>query len=36
MKKTLARGLMNLLPMALSLWLFWSLFVSLDGLGIVF
>ncbi|MCH7424245.1 MULTISPECIES: DUF502 domain-containing protein [Shewanella] len=34
MKKTLARGLMNLLPMALSLWLFWSLFVSLDGLGI--
>ncbi len=35
MKKTLARGLMNLLPMALSLWLFWSLFVSLDGLGIL-
>lgn len=24
---------MNLLPMVLSLWLFWSLFISLDGLG---
>ncbi|WP_025820043.1 DUF502 domain-containing protein [Shewanella marina] len=33
MKKTLVRGLFNLLPMAISLWLFWSLFVSLDGLG---
>lgn len=33
MKKTLARGLMNVLPMALSLWLFWSVFESLDGLG---
>ncbi|QSX31167.1 DUF502 domain-containing protein [Shewanella cyperi] len=33
MKRTLTRGLMNLLPMALSLWLFWSLFESLDGLG---
>ncbi|MCL1143391.1 DUF502 domain-containing protein [Shewanella gaetbuli] len=33
MKKTLTRGLMNLLPMALSIWLFWSLFISLDGLG---
>ncbi|UAL45103.1 DUF502 domain-containing protein [Shewanella inventionis] len=33
MKKTLARGLMNLLPMVLSIWLFWSLFISLDELG---
>ena len=33
MKSTLARGLMNLLPMVLSIWLFWSLFISLDGLG---
>lgn len=33
MKNTLARGLMNVLPMALSLWLFWSVFESLDGLG---
>ncbi|WP_372004765.1 DUF502 domain-containing protein, partial [Shewanella sp. 10N.286.51.B8] len=33
MKNTLSRGLTNLLPMALSLWLFWSLFISLDGLG---
>jgi uncharacterized membrane protein len=33
MKKTLARGLTNLLPMVLSIWLFWSLFISLDGLG---
>ncbi|AZQ10181.1 DUF502 domain-containing protein [Shewanella khirikhana] len=33
MKTTLTRGLMNVLPMALSLWLFWSLFVSLDELG---
>ncbi|MBR9726888.1 DUF502 domain-containing protein [Shewanella intestini] len=33
MKKTLTRGLMNLLPMVLSIWLFWSLFISLDGLG---
>ncbi|MCE9685030.1 DUF502 domain-containing protein [Shewanella sp. AS16] len=35
MKRTLARGLMNVLPMAISLWLFWSLFVSLDGLGVL-
>ncbi|MDX6018260.1 DUF502 domain-containing protein [Shewanella indica] len=33
MKQTLIRGLLNLLPMALSLWLFWSLFESLDSLG---
>ncbi|MBV7317394.1 DUF502 domain-containing protein [Shewanella sp. NIFS-20-20] len=33
MKTTLTRGLMNVLPMALSLWLFWSLFESLDALG---
>jgi uncharacterized membrane protein len=33
MKNTLARGLTNLLPMVLSIWLFWSLFISLDGLG---
>ncbi|GGY89191.1 DUF502 domain-containing protein [Shewanella fodinae] len=33
MKQTLIRGLLNLLPMALSLWLFWSLFASLDELG---
>jgi uncharacterized membrane protein len=33
MKKTLARGLTNLLPMVLSIWIFWSLFISLDGLG---
>ncbi|ARD21828.1 DUF502 domain-containing protein [Shewanella japonica] len=33
MKNTLSRGLTNLLPMVLSLWLFWSLFISLDGLG---
>ncbi|MFQ6371479.1 DUF502 domain-containing protein [Shewanella sp. YIC-542] len=33
MKKTLIRGLLNLLPMALSLWLFASLFASLDALG---
>ncbi|MGL4476247.1 MAG: DUF502 domain-containing protein [Shewanella sp.] len=33
MKATLTRGLMNVLPMALSLWLFWSLFESLDALG---
>ncbi|NKF50322.1 DUF502 domain-containing protein [Shewanella sp. WXL01] len=33
MKKTLTRGLMNLLPMVLSIWLFWSLFISLDELG---
>ncbi len=30
MKQTLIRGLLNLLPMALSLWLFWSLFESLS------
>ncbi|MBT1445005.1 DUF502 domain-containing protein [Shewanella sp. JM162201] len=35
MKTTLTRGLMNVLPMALSLWLFWSLFVSLDELGVL-
>ncbi|NMH64491.1 DUF502 domain-containing protein [Shewanella salipaludis] len=35
MKRTLTRGLMNVLPMAISLWLFWSLFVSLDGLGVL-
>jgi uncharacterized membrane protein len=33
MKTTLTRGLTNLLPMVLSIWLFWSLFISLDGLG---
>ncbi|QSX34953.1 DUF502 domain-containing protein [Shewanella avicenniae] len=33
MKRTLIRGLLNVLPMALSLWLFWSLFESLDELG---
>lgn len=33
MKNTLTRGLTNLLPMVLSIWLFWSLFISLDGLG---
>ncbi|MBB1270635.1 DUF502 domain-containing protein [Shewanella sp. SR44-3] len=33
MKTTLARGLTNLLPMVLSIWLFWSLFISLDSLG---
>ncbi|WP_417761329.1 DUF502 domain-containing protein [Shewanella sp.] len=33
MKRTLIRGLLNVLPMALSLWLFWSLFASLDELG---
>lgn len=33
MKNTLARGLTNLLPMVLSIWLFWSLFISLDELG---
>lgn len=33
MKRTLVRGLLNVLPMALSLWLFWSLFASLDELG---
>ncbi|MFM2482148.1 DUF502 domain-containing protein [Celerinatantimonas sp. YJH-8] len=33
MKRTLIRGLLNVLPMALSLWIFWSLFASLDELG---
>lgn len=33
MKKLITRGLVNLLPLVLSIWLFWSLFVSLDGLG---
>lgn len=33
MKKTLLRGLLNVLPLVLSIWLFWSLFESLDKVG---
>lgn len=33
MKKTLLRGLFNVLPLVLSIWLFWSLFESLDEVG---
>lgn len=33
MKNTLLRGVLNLLPLVVSLWIFWSLFVSLDELG---
>jgi len=34
MRRTLLRGMLNLLPLVFSLWLFWSVLVSLDSLGI--
>lgn len=33
MQKTLLRGTLNLLPLALSIWFFWSITVALDDLG---
>ncbi|ROS05093.1 putative membrane protein [Sinobacterium caligoides] len=33
MTNTLLKGVLNLLPMVVSLWIFWSLFASLDELG---
>lgn len=34
MRRTLLRGILNTLPLVFSLWLFWSILVSLDSLGI--
>ncbi|MFT4675926.1 MAG: putative membrane protein [Reinekea sp.] len=36
MKKTFLRGMLSILPLALSVWLFWSIIVTLDDLGLSF
>jgi len=36
MKKTFLRGMVSILPLALSVWLFWSIIVTLDDLGLSF
>jgi uncharacterized membrane protein len=33
MQKAVTRGIVNLLPLALSLWLFWSIMVALENIG---
>lgn len=33
MKRILLRGTLSILPLVISIWLFWSIAVSLDGLG---
>lgn len=33
MKKTLLNGILYILPLALSIWIFWSIIVTLDDLG---
>jgi uncharacterized membrane protein len=36
MKKAFLRGVVSILPLALSVWLFWSIIVTLDDLGLSF
>jgi uncharacterized membrane protein len=33
MQKAITRGIVNILPLALSLWLFWSIMVALENIG---
>lgn len=33
MRRAITRGIINILPLAISLWLFWSVFIALENIG---